>query len=196
MNFFEMLVISKKMEFMDGEIRLYGQGIAIIPSPPIIEYIGSIDNDAMLMRMMYSITKEAMLEYRDAILKSYKGPAKEWLTNTINLYAHGRIRYENSGNEPFGEMSLENSASAEELRGRVKNPVDHILRGIIAGLTSIVLGDDFDVIETECRATGGNVCRLVVDRSRDLKSKYPKLYEQQVSTYGKNEILVPIDRVH
>jgi predicted hydrocarbon binding protein len=181
MNFFEMLMISRKMQFEDGKIKLYGQDIAIIPAPPIIEYIRLINDDDRQIKLIYSTAKESMLDYKQEIMDATKGLDSKWISDTMNLYSHGKMRYEEPSLAPLGIVSLENSAPAKILKTKVEAPVDHIFRGILAGLTSVICKRDIDVIETSCYVVNGNLCKFSVNDNAKLKENFQSLYEKQIS---------------
>lgn len=182
MNFFEMLVLSRKMEFKDnGEVTLYGQGIVVLPDALMVEYLLQIDNEPEWKKTLYSTAKEAMLEFKGNFIKAYNSSGgSNWICDTVNLLGQGKIKYENTTKAPLGTILIENSPTAKNLKGNVKMQTDHVLRGILAGIISAVLEKDIDVIESDCVATGGTVCKLIVDYKENLKSNFPAFYEQQV----------------
>jgi hypothetical protein len=181
MNFFDMLLMSRKMTFEEGKITLYGQEILIFPYLPLMEHVAQIGNDVKSIKNMYLLAKDSMLENKEGIIKSYKTAGNvNWICETINLLGHGKIKYEDPPTGPTGMIILENSTLAKDLIGKVNNPVDYILRGIIAGIISAILDKDVDAVETECCANGSDNCKIFVDLKEKLVNKFPVLCEQQV----------------
>ena len=67
---------------------------------------------------------------------------------------------------------------AEPLRGKVQRPVDHFLRGTLAGLFSNVFGADVECIETHCTALGGGDCRLIVKPHEEMDFSKQRVRDQ------------------
>lgn len=187
MNFFEMLMVSKKIAFIDGRVTFYGQDISIFPPEGFVEYMIQVNNNTEDIKILYSTAKKAMLEYKQNLIDAYKQVNdKEWVCNTMNLYGHGKIKYEDSSNILTGTLILEDSFLAEELKNRTKGPVDHILRGMVAGIISSISDRDIDVIEIECQANGKDKCKLVANSEENLKKEFSVLYEEQIPNIKKS----------
>ena len=182
MNFFEMLILSQKLHLEDGKISFYGQDIVIFEPSSLAEYILEIDNNLELIKILYYSAKEAIIENKKNIMNimdNYKNlEFSQWITKTVNLYAYGRIKFENSTD--IENVILENSIIANMLKNKVKIPPDHILRGIIAGFVSIIKNKNLDCIEIECYAIGATNCKLIIGSLDFLKSKYTNLCEAQI----------------
>ncbi len=178
MNFFEMLVLNHRLHLEDGKVSFYGQDIVIFEPTSLAEYISEIDNDLASIKLLYYITKEAIMENSKNIIDNFKAtePTK-WIAKTVNLYAFGKITFVNNNME---DVLLENSAIVKILKNKVKNPPDYILRGLIAGFSSIIRNENLECIETECQATGSQYCKLIIGSQNYLKSKYLSLYETQI----------------
>lgn len=178
MNFFEMLILSQRLHIEDGKISFYGQDIVIFEPTSLSEYILDIDDDLASIKLLYHIAKEAIIENSKNIIDNFKAtePTK-WIAKTVNLYAFGKVTFVNDNME---DVLLENSVIVEILKNKVKNPPDHILRGIIAGFSSIIRNENLECIEIECLATKGKFCRLVISQEAFLKTKYNEIYERQV----------------
>lgn len=181
MNFFEMLILSRKITFEEGSATLYGQNILIFPYRPLMEYIAHISSDTELTKGIYFTAKESILENKAGIVKAYVvSDGQNWICNTINLLGQGKIKYDNPNTGPTGAVLLENSALAKDLKGKTTYAVDHVLRGIVAGIVSAVLDKDTDIIETDCYATGSNACKFFIDSKENLNNKFPVLSKQQI----------------
>lgn len=181
MNFFEMLVLSKKLSFADGKVSLYGQEISIYPARSMMDYVRTISEDVESVKLIYATAKESMLEYREELSKAYdKSNGKDWLISTINLYGLGKIQYSTDSRALEGEITVENSPYSQYLKGSVKRPIDDVLRGVIAGTVSAVLGADYDALETECEALGSQKCKLIIGKNDSLKSGFASIAGSQI----------------
>ncbi len=181
MDFLELLLISKKLHFTDGNVTFYGQHISIAPPTSMAEYILQSDGDINISKAIYKIAKKTMMDNTVGFLDAYnKQNVTEWIVNTINLYSIGKIRYENDKVTLIDTIYLENSVIANTLKGKVKFPSDHIMRGIVGGLVSVIKNEDLECIETECEAIGDQYCKLIIGSENYLKSKYSSLCETQI----------------
>lgn len=181
MNFFEMLVMSRKMSFQEGKVTLYGQDITIFPIQSIVQYIYEVAGNSLSAKDLYHTSKDAMLEYREYLRKAAaEKDLANWICETLNLYGQGKLTYQTPDMAPIGTLTLENSPFANELQEKTKLPVDNIFRGIIAGVTSSISGRDLDALEVECHATGSINCKIIVDTKEILSDKFALLCDQQI----------------
>lgn len=181
MNFFEMLVLSKKLSFADGKVSFYGQDISVYPLQSVVEYTGLINKDSESVKFTYITAKNSMIEYKQNIASAYnQSDTKKWIVETVNLYGLGEIQFDTSSSQLTGGITVENSPFAQNLKGKIDRPVDHILRGIIAGITSVVSNIDYDVIELKCETTGNTNCKLVLDNKEALIQKFPNESKEQL----------------
>lgn len=181
MNFLEMIIMSRKMTFVDGRVTLCGQDLAVFPPTTIAEYILMNNNDPKIAIRIYSNAKKAMLENKENFIKAPKESDKaSWICGLINLYGLGKITYVDTKTAPLGIVSLDNSAIASELKGKYKDAVDHLTRGIVAGVASCLSDYELDAIETQCSAVSGNQCIIIIDSSQKLKSRFPEICTKQI----------------
>jgi predicted hydrocarbon binding protein len=50
-----------------------------------------------------------------------------------------------------------------EVYGRSTDPVCHMTRGVMAGMTQTLFNEDVDASETHCLAKGDDVCRFLIE---------------------------------
>jgi predicted hydrocarbon binding protein len=176
-----MLMLSKKMSFENGIVKLYGQNIIIFPPQSSTEYVMSINDNKGLIRDLYNTSKEAMVEYGKVISEDYKASHDiNWVCDYVNLFGQGRIVYEDITKAPIGAVLLEDSPYVDGFKNKSNSPVDHIIRGMVAGILSAIFNKNFDAIETECVAINYSKCRLIIDESNNLKKKFNSIYNIQV----------------
>lgn len=181
MNFLELLILSRKMEFKeDGEVTLYSQDIVVLPDALMAGYISKLGSSPEWKKAIYSTARDAMLEHKEGIGRAYRGSSgSAWVCNTVNLLGQGKITYEDA-DSCTGTVWIENAPTARELVGKVNGQTEHILRGLVAGIASAVLGQNVEAVEVECVATGSDRCKLVVGPEVDLKARFPEACAQQV----------------
>lgn len=182
MNFFEMLIMSRKMTFADGVVTLYGGNVLIFPAPSIIKYICMTGTDQRNAKELYHMAKESILENRAGMVGTGKPETDvSWMIETANLYGLGKLHYqEASATIPAGIIIVEDSPFENGPYSRKGTPMDHVLRGILAGMASVLFNKDFDAVEIECGvATGSPACKIALDTKANLMEKYPELYKTQ-----------------
>jgi len=181
MNLLDALLMSRKLKFEDGSIALYGEGVAILPLEGFIMYVGDTSGDADVARLLYSTMRNSMLERRQKLIAEADGSNQaEWLCASANLYGYGKVKYGNSTTAVNGTLILEGSPFAKILKGKSTVPVDHIMRGAIAGIASAITGQDLHAVETCCAVSGRDDCQFVLDSKERLAKEFGELCKQQV----------------
>ena len=71
-----------------------------------------------------------------------------------------------------------NNPLTGQLRGKVKTPSDHILRGIFAGLFSKVFNESVECVETHCIALGEEDCEFIIKRQSEFDVSDKRVQEQ------------------
>ncbi len=61
-----------------------------------------------------------------------------------------------------------NNPLTGRLRGKVKTPSDHIVRGILAGLFSKVFQSNVECVETHCIALGEKDCEFIIKKQHEF----------------------------
>ena len=166
MNIFEKLMLAKKMSFDDGAIYLLGNRVTIIQSDFFVEYSMRANNSSDKINELYEVAK---ITFRDSIAKSI-GKAYsftfndffKWMTDIAMLAGWGIVKWQMiDKNKKIGVITIEKSAVGGNLKGKVTSPVDHVIRGFIAGGASASFNIDMDAIEEECIALNASVCKFV-----------------------------------
>ena len=181
MNLLDALLMSRKLKFEDGSITLYGEGAAILPLDGFIMYIGEISNDTEVAKLLYSTMRNSMLERSQKLITEAEGTKQaEWLCASVNVYGYGRIRYSKPTTAINGTLILEESPFTKILKGKATTPVDHIIRGAIAGIASAITGRDMHAVEAYCAVSDHDNCQLVLDSKEMLAKEFVELFNQQV----------------
>lgn len=181
MNLLDALLMSRKLKFEDGSIALYGDNVTILPLEGFIMYAGEISDDMPATKLLYSTMRNSMLEQRQKLTTESKNSNfSEWICDSVNIYGYGKIKYEKPAETPKGVLILNDSPFVKILKGRSSNPVDHIVRGAIAGISSAITGQDLHVLETDCAVSGRNSCKFVLDSKDKLAADFEELFKQQI----------------
>jgi predicted hydrocarbon binding protein len=63
---------------------------------------------------------------------------------------------------------VDDNPIAGSLHGHASKPVDHVFRGVLAGIFSHLFQADVDCIEHECMAMGSQRCEFVIKKQADF----------------------------
>ena len=166
MNFFQELTLAKQISFTQGDISLLGNRVTIVHATFWAEYTLKINNDPKRVLELYEISKSS---FRDGMSKSIGkkyglsfNDFFKWLTNIAMFAGWGKLTWlDLNEKNKNGVISVENSPVVEILKNKVNLPIDHLIRGFIAGGASGWLNADIDAFESECAATGKNNCKFI-----------------------------------
>ena len=86
----------------------------------------------------------------------------------------------------LGRLSLDASSYAQglisatldgavyaELLGKSERPADNLVAGMLAGLLSVMCGEELDCLQTQCVACGGSTSRFVIGLAKRLQRAVP-----------------------
>src|SRR5271157_3801045 len=159
MSIFEELMLARQLSFSKGSIELLGNRVVIFNANLFSEYTLRINDSPDAVSLLYETVKSS---FRDGFAKSVGEKYKfsfsdyfKWMKDLAEMNGWGVFTWEGLDQEARqGVLFVENSPIAKDLAGKVRNPVDHIIRGFIAGGASAAFASDIDVVEKECFALG------------------------------------------
>lgn len=180
-------MVARQISFLEGKIELMGQRVVIAPSEFFANYIVGMNENSELIYGIYNAAKQIMRERFGVNLgKNYGFSFKDyatWFVDIAKLSGWGDVRWENRDEANHkGIISIGDSPIAGYLKGKVKYPCDHIIRGLMAGGACSAFVDEVDIIETECSALGTSRCKFIIDKYDVLKNNFPDLAKQQLGT--------------
>lgn len=184
-DLFRDLSIAKELSFSEGTITLLGYRLTMINASYISSYIKSIEENRQLTKQFYESVMNSVIEsWGPIIMKKYKFGFHEtakWWVEIVKLAGWGIDAWEyDDPTLHSGKTSLRNSALLPFLKGNVKYPCDHLMRGCMAGGISAAYNTPIHVVELECEAMGAEKCRFAYDELSKLKEKYPDIVEHQI----------------
>lgn len=182
MNLFEKLLLARQISFTDGRIELLGQRVVISNANLFSEYTFRINDKPELVFDLYDSVKSSFAEdFAKGLGKEFGFAFKDfvkWMTDLSNMTGWGMFTWEYYDEaKKSWVITVEDSPISKKLNGKVNKPVDHIIRGFIAGGASAALRENMDVIEEECVALGAGKCRFILKRSDELLNS-PNAYDQ------------------
>lgn len=168
-SLFDKLMIAKELRFEEGSVELFGNRIVMPPAALFAEYIRRVGNDPKYTDLLY---ESARISFREGMGKDLKKKFKfnmndffNWLPKIATLAGWGVLTIPKFIPERmYGVIECKNSPIVNELKGSVKGPVDHILRGFITAGAETTYGEvaDITTIEEECENEGYGACKFVV----------------------------------
>jgi predicted hydrocarbon binding protein len=170
---FERFMLNNQIAFTDGSIYLMKNRKILVDTRVLANIILTIEDLDNVSYKIYNSIKEDF----------FSGAAKDmghnfsfsfndyfkWLTNIAMLEGWGKFSWKDLNEEKkSGIILVEDSALANILKGKAKKPVDHFIRGFIAGGASASLKADIDVVETECHALGSDKCVFIFKKTEEI----------------------------
>ncbi|MBU0636220.1 4-vinyl reductase [Candidatus Micrarchaeota archaeon] len=73
---------------------------------------------------------------------------------------------------------VEDNPVARSLQGKAKKPVDHLVRGVLAGVFSHLFKDDVDCVEHSCMALGAGRCEFIIKPQFEFDFSKPESRDQ------------------
>lgn len=180
-KFYDKFVFVNQLKFRNYNFSLADIPFVILPTD-IIAGICAIEEPELSKKVYYSV-KSAVLKDLAPRFKLEVGTEQEKFLKFSETYftASGfgllqNIQLDFEKNRAI--VSVSNSAVAQLLRGRVKAPCDHVLRGILAGLFSAAFKSDIECVEHKCSALHDNSCEFVCESAEEIDFKRPEVREQ------------------
>jgi len=178
--------MARQISFKEGEIDLLKQRVVITPNDFFVVLGIKLDKDKELALEMYTGSKEAVTHgFAKELNKHFNfktgGEFITWLINIAGLSGWGEsklVRLNDSSSE--GVLQTKNCPVGTSLKGKVKYPVEHIWRGLLAGGASAVYNKPIDVVETKCVALGDRYCEFVFKPTAKFKEESNNRTKRQI----------------
>lgn len=179
--FFSKLLVSEQIKFEGGVFSLFGQRVILLPVEVLSELVKlSLDNPKMAS-VIYNFSKKAVHDgFATAMEKKGMKGRKlvELLLEIAGTSGWGKFELLNYNSETGDvKMNLYNSAVASNLHA--KKPVDHIIRGGMAGVATKAFNMNVDFVEMSCLAMGKASCQFIAKSQEEwVKVKDKNVKEQ------------------
>ena len=184
-NLFEMFKLSKTLEMADGDLKLMGLDINIIPTSILTDIQkGLIDSIgfAKAYDMLYTKAKTGSLEYNKTFIKKQhftdKHKILEWQTKIVTFSGWGILEIAKIDFEKDSHVVKFNNSKLPKVYGKANYCVDIIPTGFVAGGLSAIYGKDFDALETKCISHGDPFCEIEVGSPEYIKKHKQELWKK------------------
>lgn len=196
-EFVKKLMFARQLTFDRGKMQVLNQRVVVIPSCVFMYMLkegGSFEEAA---NYIYLSTKLSVKEkFGVGIEKEYglKGKQKiDWLRDVNDLVGLGLLTI--SDYDPIKKRGIGVVTDAPIADNILKNygksdkPVDHDIRGFIAGGCSSAFASDVECVETECLAMGDNRCKFLAKPLEEFRDVTDPLIQFQLPQLFKKEDL-------
>lgn len=180
MNLFERFSLSKEIKIKEGEITLDTQRVIILP----ISFMGQLSiklkEDGERRIRLYDSIKNGMPAFAMPIGKEYQLTYNSFLDRWVKYTAFagwGIAEYQVIEKEKgWGFLHIKGSPLHLYLKRKgIKEPIDVIVGGLIAGSLTSTFKSNIDVIETGCVCNGEEFCTYYWGSREYLEKKFPKI---------------------
>lgn len=196
---FKKLLLARQMSIEKGKIEMLGQRMIIAPVYTFSYIIKNAVNQDEMGRLIYDACKHANNDPRGFthdVSRKYKLRGEKlirWMADIATTSGWGVINVVKvDEREKTAVVNIEDSPVAKFI-GKSKHPVDHPIRGYMAGAAEVIFNDlkankgewvKYDYIETHCRATGNPFCSFKLMETESLKNspnkKIRELFRRQI----------------
>lgn len=186
---FQKLLMARQIRFEEGNIMFLNSRVLFAPSEIFANLTEKFKNDEKMCLEFYEASKHSNIKgFAIEVSKKYNLKRMElakWLMNIGNIGGWGKLKFAaEDDNEKMFIIEVRNT-STQNIKSN--KPVDHFLRGQIAGGASTAFDMEFDCIERRCISVGDSHCEFVVKpRESFIKNGISKKFASQI--FSKDEI--------
>lgn len=169
-NYFDKFIFTGQIKFRDSNFFLIDIPFLIFPVEILAKLLFSCSEEQA--KEIYFSVKKSVKEFLP-ILKAKPKYSDVSLVNFVNEFfsssGFGKIRVVQFDEKNSRAILLVSSSPfALYFKNKSKKPLDHILRGVIAGIFSFALEKDLDCIETKCIAVNSSECEFIVNSNKEF----------------------------
>jgi predicted hydrocarbon binding protein len=169
-NYYDKFIFTGQVKFNEGNFHLIDIPFLLFPCKILSDFLFNASEEEA-KKIYYSVKKS--VKNFVPLLKAKPNYAGISLVNFSNNF------FSNSG---FGHLkvvqfdekncraiiSVSSSPFSFPFSGKSNKPIDHILRGILAGTFSYALEKDLDCVETKCIAMNSSDCEFIVNKNSEF----------------------------
>ena len=188
-NFFKKLLIARQLKVEKGSLEMLGERMLIMPAYTFSYIIKSAEDQDKIGRLIYNACKHANNDPRGFtydVSKKFNLKGEDlikWMADIATTSGWGIIdivRFD--GDKKTATIMIKDSPVAKNIQG-AKNPVDHPIRGYMAGAAEVVFNDlstdkkswiKYDYVETKCVACGSQFCSFELMPREQLRNSSDK----------------------
>lgn len=170
-SFYDKFIFTGGLKYMHNNFYLINIPFVILPTELIASLAARQNQEADLD--IYYCTKEAtrtrMLKQFDIDFGLEGHKAMHLVGEFFSASGWGSIEViDQDIAKKRAIVVVKDSPVAGALRGKARFPVDHLLRGVFAGLFSHIFSADVECVETKCSALNEPCCEFVVKEAHEF----------------------------
>lgn len=186
---FRKLLMAGQIKFEEGNITFLNSRIVITPAELLINLMERFKDDEKICLEFYKASRFTHIEgFAEEVSKRYgikQIELAKWLINGANTGGWGVVKF--TAEDDFNKMAVIEVRNSVSKKVKSYVPVDHFLRGQIAGGASAAFDMNLDCIERKCMATGDDCCEFVIKpRESFIKNGISAKFAKQI--FSENEI--------
>lgn len=183
-SFFEKMMLTKRLKFLDGRIELFSERFAIA-GEFISTHVMEINEEPEAVAKIYRCSKESFFLFFKDIGSRYGFSETDYLSWGLDIYKFcgwGVVKYEmvDKENKKLA-ASISDSPTGLFMKDKTELACDHMIRGMIAGGAKAAFNTEIECLEIECIAINGKICKFVAGSPEELRLKHAEFYGRQVS---------------
>ena len=171
-DFFKKLMLARQVQIEKGSMLLLGQRMLILPALTFVYLQKAANDKEMINKYIYYCCKLAdVLGFTKGIQERY-GLKHEnlikWMMDVAMLAGWGKFEIISMDTEKLTMVAHVKNSAVASLFGPSKFPIDHAIRGFIAGASEALYKKPIDTIETKCQAMGNQYCEFITKPTKDF----------------------------
>lgn len=194
------LMFGRQLKMEEGNIEVLKQRMIIIPAYTFAYILKDSKNPIETGRFLYDVCKHINSDpngftYKVSEEYGIEGPELiRWMADIATMAGWGKIVVDKVDKKEKNAKVHIGDSPIPKLTGRMEHPVDHPIRGYMAGAAEVIFNGlkkrrdknwvRYDYLETGCKATGSKTCKFILRARNDLKNssndKIKKMYEKQI----------------
>ncbi|MFH1664111.1 MAG: 4-vinyl reductase [archaeon] len=169
-NYFDKFIFTGQVKFSNGNFFLIDIPFLVFPAEILADFLFNASEEDS--KKIYFSVKKSMKKFIPLLQARppYSGIS---LVNFVSEFfinsgfGHVRVVHFDEVNSR-AIILVSSSPFSVSFRGKSKKPIDHILRGIIAGIFSFALEKDLDCVETKCVSMNSSECEFIVNKNNEF----------------------------
>jgi predicted hydrocarbon binding protein len=163
---FKKLLMARQIQFEKGKLELLGQPVVFVPVQMFSHLIKHTKNSQKIANLIYTGCKLASEDFSKMMNKKYKFKTRrdfsKWLIDLFSLSGWGILTLEKLDFEGGEAIFHLKDSPVCKMYGRSDKPIDHAIRGLLAGGGHGILAKEVNAIETKCVSMGGTYCEFIL----------------------------------
>ncbi|MFH1586647.1 MAG: 4-vinyl reductase [Candidatus Diapherotrites archaeon] len=170
-SFFDKFIFTNGLRYIHNNFFLINMPFVIVPTELLIGIVAQ--GDLEINTNLYYSVKDSMrknLSRQFNLDFGMQGDrALTFVRNFFSASGWGGIKIIDFDPEKKRAIIVVSSSPiATALHGKAKEPVDHFLRGVFAGIFSNLLKTDLDCLETKCAAMNDKECEFIIKEAHEF----------------------------